>query len=408
MKVIVSKDLEDIYNNYVVVRNFKKVRELKGVTTLIIHNCEESEFDAGVFITEFHNSGISQFIYISSEPSFTIKMMIQGLNGYYFEDEFYLEDEEELDSLLEECGMANNEETTALATVNATVISDFIKAFARGEDRINAPVYLEQVNAALDSLVEQNNQQQVQITTMGQTAIGIFEKASTIMKNLNEQKIKIEKQLQELEDNQNSMPSRAPLGGGIQYFSPYRYNGNNKVLLIREYSPCRYLTSFTLGYLHHLHYNLNKRCKLVFVVQKGQNVMQKYNEFTMLSAESSGYGALYDNEILVTNNPVKEVMKNILEKPCDVFVIVDRLYGTQDIVSGRPIRLNAVSGFGDVARFKIKANETIFPVTTVPDGFVTIPTMKGFPIEQDSRYATYMQVMGEAYRKIDTKIGLMT
>ncbi|MBQ3930460.1 MAG: hypothetical protein II708_05875, partial [Paludibacteraceae bacterium] len=118
-------------------------------------------------------------------------------------------------------------------------------------------------------------------------------------------------------------------------------------------------------------------------------------------------GALYDNEILVTNNPVKEVMKNILEKPCDVFVIVDRLYGTQDIVSGRPIRLNAVSGFGDVARFKIKANETIFPVTTVPDGFVTIPTMKGFPLEQDSRYATYMQVMGEAYRKIDTKIGLI-
>ena len=44
----------------------------------------------------------------------------------------------------------------------------------------------------------------------------------------------------------------------------------------------------------------------------------------------------------------------------------------------------------------------------MPDGFVTIPTMKGFPLEQDSRYATYMQVMGEAYRKIDTKIGLMT
>ena len=92
MKVIVSTELDDNFTKFVVVDSFKKVKELQGVTTLIIHKYKESDFDAGVFITQFHNNGIDQFIYISSSPSSTLQMVLKGVNGYYYEDEFYFED----------------------------------------------------------------------------------------------------------------------------------------------------------------------------------------------------------------------------------------------------------------------------------------------------------------------------
>ena len=137
MKVIVSTEVEDIFTQFVVVDSLKKVNELQGVTTLIVHKYKESDFDAGVFISTFHNNGINQFIYISENPSSTLRMVLKGVNGYYFEDEFYLEDEEELISLLEDIGMSdNNEASTALASPALDVVSDFIQSFARGEERL--------------------------------------------------------------------------------------------------------------------------------------------------------------------------------------------------------------------------------------------------------------------------------
>ena len=408
MKVIVSTEVEDIFTQFVVVDSFKKVNELQGVTTLIVHKYKESDFDAGVFISTFHNNGINQFIYISENPSSTLRMVLKGVNGYYFEDEFYLEDEEELISLLEDIGMSDNDESsTALASPALDVVSDFIQSFARGEERIKAPLYLEQVTGAVNELSEITHQQELQLSTMGASALEVFEKASTIIKNMDAQRKVIEKQLEELEMSQaNSVSNKPSFGNNIMFFSPYKYIGNAKVLLIREYAPCRYLTSFVLGYLNHLHYELNRRPKLIFVHQKGAGVSAKYLEFPSISQESMGIASLYDGEIVATNNPKKEVLKDLLTKPNDVIVVVDRLYGSQDIVTGRITKVNAVGSRSDIARYKLKPEQTIFSVTRQPKELFTIPNIKQFPIEVDARYAIYSQVMANAYKILDEKVGL--
>lgn len=406
MKVIVSTELDDIFSKFVLVDSFKKVKELQGVTTLIIHKYKESDFDAGVFITQFHNNGIDQFIYINSSPSSTLQMVLKGVNGYYYEDEFYFEDEEELTSLLEELGM-NEEENTSLAAPALAVVNDFVSSFAKGEDRIKAPLYLEQVTSAVNELSVLTHQQELQLNTMGASALEVFEKASAIIRNMDAQNKNIEKKLEELENQQsNSFSSKPAFGNSIMFFSPYKYIGNSKILLIREYAPCRYLTSFCLGYLHHLHYELNRRPKLIFVHQKGAGVSAKYADFTSITQESMGMSSLYDNEIIATNNPKKEVMKDLLTKQNDVIVVVDRLYGNQDIVSGRVTKVNAVGSRSDIARYKVRPEDTIFSVTRQPKELFTVPTIKTFPVEVDARYAAYSQVMGEKYSILDNKLGL--
>lgn len=407
MKVIVSTELDDNFTKFVVVDSFKKVKELQGVTTLIIHKYKESDFDAGVFVSQFHNNGIDQFIYISSSPSSTLQMVLKGVNGYYYKDEFYFEDEEELSTLLEDLGMEDEDENTSLATSALNVVNDFVSSFAKGDERIKAPLYLENVTSAVNELSLLTHQQELQLNTMGASALEVFEKASAIIRNMDAQNKNIEKKLEELENQQNnSFSSKPAFGNSIMFFSPYKYIGNSKILLIREYAPCRYLTSFVMGYLHHLHYVLNRRPKLIFVHQKGAGVSAKYADFTSITQESMNMSSLYDNEIIATNNPKKEVMKDLLTKQNDVIIVVDRLYGNQDIVSGRVTKINAVGSRSDIARYKVRPEDTIFSITRQPKELFTLPTIKNFPTEIDARYAAYTQVLGDKYEILDNKLGL--
>ena len=69
--------------------------------------------------------------------------------------------------------------------------------------------------------------------------------------------------------------------------------------------------------------------------------------------------SLYDGEIVATNNPRREVL-GFVNKPNDVIVVVDRLYGSQDIVTGRITKVNAVSSRSDIARYKLKPRTDYF------------------------------------------------
>lgn len=412
MKVIISTELPDKYQHFVVVDSFKKVRELKGVDTLIIHKPQEDQFNSGVFMAEFHNMGIGQFVYINKEPSTTIKMMINGLKGHIITDEFYLDDEEELLALLEDLGV-ETDENTSLAVSNIRVVKDFMQAFARGEERIKTPLYLEQVNQALTGLTTITQKQELQISEMGSSAIEVFEKASNIIRNMDNQRKLIEQQLQELEDSQYNAPASASnrpvLGNSVQFFSPIKYTGNAKILLIREYSHCRYLTSFVLGYIHHVHYVLNKRVKLIICHQKGAGVSKMYNDmFTIIDDGSANMMSLYDSELIATNSPKKEIIRELLAKSCDLYVVVDRLYGRDDILEGRiATKLNAVGGLGDIKRFNIKAEDTIFP-SAEDKQFCYLPTVKKYANQIDARYAIYENVHQKNYELLDERVGLKT
>lgn len=408
MKVIISTELEDKYNNYIVVRDFKAVRNLKGVTVLILHKVEGlSDFDAGVFISNFYKDGIKSFVYINSNPSKVIKTVINGVGGTTYEDEFYFDDEDELTALLDDLGLDTSMNSLVLSSTQ--IVKDFIGAFSRGEERIQAPVYLEQVNQAVNELSELTHKQELQINEMGVSAIEVFERASSIIVSMNDQKKILEKQLEEFEESQAlkqmSKQSNA-FSSAIMFFPSFKYVGTSKVLNVRELSPCRYLTSFLLAYTHHIHFNLNKRVKFIIVHQKGKGIADKYSEFTAITQESMGISSLYDNEIIATNNPKKDVMQKLTHLDDDVIIVLDRLYSATDIITGRVVKVNAVSGLSDINRYKVKPDTCIFPITSQPNELFNIPLIKNYPKEIDMQYAVYTQTCKNQFDILDGMLGL--
>ena len=407
MKVIVSKTLEDKFTEFIVTDSLKKVMGFEGVTTLIIQSFIESDFDAGVFIGDLKKKGVDLFIYISENPSAVLQMVLKGVDGYYYEDEFYFEDEEELQTLIsdieEERQEASNNTSAfeAIATPALNTISTFMRGYVAGDKLVQTPLFLEQTNSAITELTNVFKQQELELQTMGNSALEVFEKASAIIRNMNEQKKAIEKQLEQLETvTSNSSSNKPAFGNSILFFSPYKYLGNSRVLVLKEYSPTRYLTSFVLGFAHYLHYVKNKRIKVIFCVQKGYCIGKRYEDYVSIDETTKSMLSLYDNEIIVTNSPKKEVMKELLSKPQDVVIVVDRLYGKEAIVTGRCTTLNVVSSYSDIQRYGLKSEDTITSVTKFPNCFACISRIKNYMTERDARLAAYHQVFGKDYEKI--------
>lgn len=406
MKVIISTELQDNYTNFVVVKDFKSVNP-EGVDVLIIHKFDESELNVGIAISDLNSRGISHFLYICENPIMSIKMSVMGVHGSVYEDEFYFDDEDELMALLEEIGVSD--EANSLALTSTQIVKDFIGAFSRREEKIQSPIYLEQVTQAVNELGKLTHFQELQISEMSMTANKVFDQASSVINSLQENKKEIEKKLDELEEKQASGQGmrRSSFSSSIMFFPSYKYTGvTTKVLCVREYSPCRYLTSFLLAYVHYLHYDKNRRVKLVITHQKGIGVSARYAGFTTITQESSGKDELYANEIIATNNPKKDVMQKLTSQSDDIVVVLDRLYGNQPIVTGKVTNVSAVSGASDIDRFKLKAENCIFTITEQPTELFHIPLIRNYAKETDMRYAAYSQVCKEQFKVLDGLIGV--
>lgn len=395
MKVVVSTRKSLSYKDFIVVDSLKKCVSLEGtIEVVVINSYIETDFEAGVFFNRLVQRGVTKFYYIAEKMSTTIQMLIIGKKGFVSQDEFYLTDEDELQSLVEDENLGYS-----ISLDSLSVIEEFVHRYSDQDSKPMTPLYLEQVKQAMIDLSEQTHSLEAQVTAMGNTASELFLTASKLIASINKQNKEIAKKLEELE-NQPS-PVGFSFENNIVFFPTYNYLGNKKVIVIREYSPTRYLTSFVLGYANYLQVQNNLRVKVVFIVTRAKGISDKYSEYSMITQENMKLDALYDAPVIATNNPKKEVLKEIFSKPDDVFIVVDRLWGMQDIVSGRVKRLSVANSFRDINRYRLKPEETVFSVVSQEKQLFCLSTIKNYPLEITSRKAVYFQLYHEKYKLLD-------
>lgn len=408
MRVIVSNKLRDSYTNYKVVHKLSEALEVEGIDCLILNTFEEEDFEVGIALSELAKQGVKKFAYVSEDISLVVKMLISGLDGLIEDADFYFESEEDLDALLEDFFSSKDIESDLSA--NTEIITEFLKGFANNDEKIKTPVFLEQVNNAVNSLMVTNTENEVAIRDMSRATVDTFRHVSSTLNAMEEQRNVLEEKLASFELSlQNQSRARVPVDSGVAWVFPtYNYMGKSKILYIREYAPCRYLTSFVLAYAHYVNYNLAKKCKVVFIHGRGQGVLRKYSSgFTCITQESEGNKSLYTNPVIATNNPKKSVMDDLTHTGEPLIIIVDRLYGSDSIISGQRItKLNAVSGISDLKRFNLPVEDTLFPIISVSDCFGKISHIMKYPQDERTRLSKYFENMKDLFKKIDTKLGL--
>lgn len=418
MRVIISTELsEDNYTQYKVVRTFAEARELKDdIEVLIIHKFEEEPFVVGVFLSEFYEySSIKQYVCIANPIPTTIKVLLKSVNGICYEDEFYFEDEAELTALIEE-----DSKSTELVPTDEPlkIIKDFMQGFVRGEARINTPVVLKRTQAAIQELQDLTNQQHQELIIYSKNASEIFKDASNIIRQIDVQKNELIKKIDDLEKSVNnaSVGATSVFSSEINIFNPHKYTKSvPPLVLVREITPCRYLTSFMLSYAHYLHFEKNRRVKLIFVVQKSHGVYKKYEDFVEITQDNYHMKTLYDNDTVFVSYPTKEVLRDLLDTPTDIIFVVDRLYGKTDIIDGKVHTIYAASSVRDAERFNKDVSKLIIPIEKNDNVLLTLPTIKGYPDNIDARFAAYAKVFHDTtsskspdkYNELDVRFGVI-
>lgn len=415
MYIIVSDVLESSYVQFKVVKSFKETYEdksIKDVEVLIYHRSAETELNAGVWFSRIKERYPEALIlYISKTPSDAILMAVRGANGYYYEDEFYLHEEEELLSLIEEHKAGGVESENELAVVHSSldIVGDFMTAFVNSDPRVNLAGYQKQVTEAVNNLVVYTKEQEQQIQVMGSSALSIFSQAAQAIAALRQSTDTLKGKVAEFEMNRGGASASATAGfsNSAMSFPTYRFMGNAKVLCFREWAPTRYLTSFALAYKKHLYLNLHKRVKLVFVYTRSTGISRKYKDMTTITAEVASRDNLFEADIIATNNPKRDVMEKLLKQPnTDIVLVVDRLYNKESIISGRVKTVDVVSSRSDFERYGVDAANTITSVMDYPGCMFCIPTLDKFPLDADTRYAVYFSQFAKEFAQLNKILGI--
>lgn len=413
MRVIISTSLPDTYSHYKVVQSMAQVISMESVECVIIHSYSDNDVALASAIADIRKKFSCNFFYINSQPKAVVTLILNGIQGVIVEDDFYYEDEADLDDLLESYGVESTALTVSDTQSSLAIVKDFVTSYARGEERCSLPYFIQQTNLALSELESVIGKQELQIQEMGSSAIEVFQRASGYITALEERNKVFSQQLESLTQQSNA-PRRQFGSGGISFFPTVKYNPSptKRVLVIREFSPCRYLTSFVLSYQTYLKTMRNKRVKVIFAVQKGKLIYTKYSSdlFSFISQESVAKTELYGRDSIVTNTPQNQILTKIIDTGTyDIVILVDRLYGGDVILNGNGVKhLAAIGGSSDLTKFRLNPRSCIFSHIDYPGSFLTIPTISKYPPASavDMRVSAYAQMcnMKKLYDKMDNFI----
>ena len=412
MRLVVTNNSELSFVGYDVVKSLHDLqsftKDITELEVLVLNRFDDTDFNAGIYLTQlWKRVKIGVILYINENPSDTIRLLLKGVGGFYYEDSFYLEDEDELNVLVEEC--TDSKDETELVVVDSAlgVVEKFIEDFASGDEKINTPIYLDNVRSAITQLAEITHQDKQDLINMSTSLEQTFASAIETLEKMKINRKQLQDQIKTLESSNLGGASKG-LSNSMTFFPQYKYIGVAKVVFIKEYIPVPYLTSFILGFADYLHYRLNKRVKTVFIVQKGANIISRYDNFTSITQDSMGASVLYDRDVLIVNEPKKEVLKEIFGKQVDVFLIVDRLYNQDDIVCGQVTRLCAAIGRRAKEVFNIPDDTCIYPIDSYSGELLSIPKFKQYPQEEDARKAAYSNHLDAIYKVLIQKAGIRT
>lgn len=407
MNVLVS-DTSKKYERWVVVRTLHDVINLRGsVENLVFHKSSENTEVKIKYLTDISKKFVScKIIYVcdSSKADKAIRMLVTGGDGRYIDDEFYLEDDTELDNLISDLPMIVD--STELASSN--VLNDFFNRYIADGDSSISKGYLKVVKRAAIEMTESYHAKSLELIAMSETAADIFSNSVELVSQMREQQAILEKDLQNLKERKadvDKFSSRQPMGSMIAFFPTVDYFKSKVILRIKDMGRCPYFMSFMLGFRQYLEKIRNVRPKLIVVEQVGRLTEDIYKDFNWVTSSSKNDSRYYYGSVVFTNIPNTLVMDKLLgDVEYDTFIVVDRTYNyTEHILKvskSRGNELYAVNGDSMIESLKLPRGRCFSSIAPIEGTMFTIPYFNEYPKRDDQRTNVYLRDCASYYEML--------
>lgn len=403
MNIVVSKNKIDYSGSFLKVATLEEACQVRGtIDVLIYNNSNENKNDKIAYLGKLKDMA-KKLIYICNDKNtdMAIKMMIIGSDGKYFDDEFFLESSYELDNLINSL-----DEVTALANLGGVnVLSDFFNRYLKnGSSDFNSN-YLMVVKNAVNELMLEYNQKNLEIIQMSETATDIFSNTSALLSNMKKEKENMQDIVKKLSENAKESVgvSRRPTGSSVLFYPRINYVKDKNIIRIKEIGDFRYLVSFMLGFRLYLENVKNLRPKLIIVEPVGDLIEERYSGFPWVKTSSVRSSSNYYNDVVFTNCPNKDVLNKLLDDSnYDIFIVVDRTVTDKDHIlnsKGSSVKY-AVRGISIISKFKLPRKDCICCLSETKGTLLTVPLFPEYPIGTSVRERLYMSELSSAYEKL--------
>lgn len=378
---------------------------LKDIS-LVIHSTIGDFYNEGMLLTKLSEKYDLNIIYLNSNPNKSFTVMLESLGASVIERDFYLTDVDDFDYLMENINTFN---TSGKKDNSSLLYYDKMIEIIEG------------ISSSLDSLqrrqirriINQMRENTSNLAVMSTNALDVVQESFINTLSLVEGKQKdlddIARQLKELQDREKveGTPLKSlKLGDTLSHFSPYRHSSGIKVLVLKEYSACRYLTSFALAYLKHCETRMSLNVRLLVVSPNKDLQDDRYSDFHKLTKSNYKSSDSIRNHISYTTEPFRELLEESVNRNDALLVVIDRTYEKEPIYKGAVTVVNAVSSLNEANKFKLPLNKCLFTITSAEKSVGTIQHIKAYPQNNDSRYSRYLTTFKDVFEKLDSMLDL--
>lgn len=405
MNILIS-DTTLVYETWLVVRTLKDASDIVGnIENLIYHKSSETSEDKIRYLSEIYKKKTScKIIYICNREKVdnAIRMLITGgLNGKYVDDEFFLESERELNTLITDLPAVV--ESSELAS--SAVLMDFFNRYMTEGGKGVSKGYLQVVKNAAIEMSESYHAKSRELLQMSESAAEIFGNSIELISQMKEQQARLESDLKNLKDRKNEIDAfniKPSVGSSVMFYPRVNYLKSKPIIRIKDLSRCSYLTSFALGFREYLEKIKSVRPKLIFIEGIGKFIETKYSDYDWVTSVNKNDSRNFYGNVTFTNCPTSMIISRLVDDTnFDIVVIVDRTINYKDnLLNSKGIDLYAVSGESTIKKFKLHKNRCISSVKEIEGTMFMIPYFDDYPKRDDQRVNKYLKECATLYEMI--------
>lgn len=393
----------------IVIRGYKVVQSIKNldwskISCLIFNSTVDDDLTVLLELSKL--KGKVNLIYINENINPLYYSVFHGLNADIYKDESCFSDKDILDFMVSKYGKTGFTVSSAIKDFEnlSNCINDILKADAeKAETLVRNELWVKTLNSAMASM-------DTTIARSGQTDSDVVEllgKAHDFVIQLKESNKKITDELNNLSKTVEDVYSKGMSGVPLVYSAYNVPSATKKVLYIKFYGHCQYLTSFLMAYQHYLIQHKSYSSKMLIMYPKLPLYISKYKDIPRLASDTIGIVSM-DYTAFCTYEPRKRVLESFFNTDQDLYIVLDLMFGTELVKGTHVIKMNAVSGMRDIDRFKLDVSNTFFSVCAGKDGWL-IPYITGYSdgvSTETSKRTKYFQQCGELYKRLDKKLSL--
>lgn len=369
---------------------FEVVNSVKGITNLtvnsilIVESYTDTNFDFTTFLVGAARSVMFEKIaYISSNPVMIVMEVMKVLKALCIPDSTLLDSQEGLSHLftmLSDGSQSFHVDELEEVSNNLMVVDSFLSESLATKPKASQKL----VSASWDSIMST-----IDRVVMSDELRSELQEFLFLFTNKTSQ---MEQEVKRAEDELSNMrASRVSSFDDYGSYSQFTYMGNAKVLLIKEHTPTRFLTSYLIAFNDWLSRTKDARSKLLIIDRDYPAVDTRYGSLPKADVKSiqRNSGSFVLSPVIYTTTPTHAVMSELMSHDIHAYIVLDRTYKPDNIITGRGIKVvNAVSSRRVMRSMNLDSTSTILNEGGERSQLSALGFVENYPLDANSRLTT--------------------